>query len=144
MMDDSSDSYISSLGLFSSLKNDPEQEILLNVSLPSESKEEDDEVWFAKKKIKNRQLDHGVIRRRMNGFQTYFAILKGYTTMSIFVLPLGFKEGGWLFSALVLIAACVLITVSVVKIINVAQKAKIYNYPDLVEYCFGKSVRSLI
>lgn len=53
---------------------------------------------------------------RMNGFQTWFAIFKGYTTLNIFCLPIGFKEGGWLFSPLVLMLACFVETMSAVKL----------------------------
>jgi amino acid permease len=66
------------------------------------------------------------------------ALIKGYTTMNIFLLPIGFKAGGWLFSPIVLIISCFFETLSAIKLSEAAHKVKIYNYPDLVEYCFGK------
>ena len=63
--------------------------------------------------------------------------------MNIFLLPIGFKNGGWLFSPLVLILSCFFETVSAIKLSTAAHKVKIYNYADLVEYCFGKKVKVL-
>ena len=77
----------------------------------------------------------------MNGFQTWFAIFKGYTTLNIFCLPIGFKEGGWLFSPLVLMLACFVESMSAIKLSQAAHSVKIYNYPDLIEYCFGNVAR---
>ena len=41
----------------------------------------------------------------MNAFETYFAIVKGYTTTNIFILTMGFAKGGWLFSPFILLLA---------------------------------------
>jgi Na+/proline symporter len=84
----------------------------------------------------------GIVRHRMDAFQTYFAIIKGYTTMSLFTLPIGFKEGGWLFSPLVLVFSCFIETTSAIKLCQAAYKTKIYSYPDLVEYSYGKGIRN--
>lgn len=77
----------------------------------------------------------------MNCCETYFALIKGYTTMNIFLLPIGFKNGGWLLSPIVLIISCFFETLSAIKLSSAAHKVKIYNYPDLVEYCYGKGWR---
>ena len=77
----------------------------------------------------------------MTGFQTFFAIFKGYTTMNIFVLPMGMKSGGWLFSPFCLIMACIFDTLGAVKLTQTARKVGIYNYPELVQYAFGKNIR---
>lgn len=61
--------------------------------------------------------------------------------MNIFLLPIGFKAGGWLFSPIALIISCFFETLSAIKLSEAAHKVKIYNYPDLVEYCFGKKWR---
>ena len=80
-------------------------------------------------------------RERMGNITTFFAIIKGYTTFSIFTLPIGFKYGGYLFSPLILILVCFFETTMAIKLSKVAYSYKIYHYPDLVEYAFGKSVR---
>ena len=80
----------------------------------------------------------------MNWCQTFFAVIKGYTTLNIFLLPIGFKDGGWLFSPLALIVSCTFETISAIKLSEAANKVKIYNYPDLVEYCFGSNIKILL
>ena len=80
-------------------------------------------------------------RDKLGKVTSYFAIIKGYTTMSIFTIPIGFKYGGWLFSPLILIFVCFFETTMAIKLSNVAHHVKIYHYPDLVEYAYGKTVR---
>ena len=77
----------------------------------------------------------------MGKITTFFAIIKGYTTFSIFTIPIGFKYGGYIFSPLVLIVVCFFETTMAIKLSQVAQANQIYNYPDLVEYGFGKTTR---
>ena len=86
----------------------------------------------------------GQKRDRMGACMSYFAIIKGYCTMSMFNLPIGFKYGGWLFSPLVLFMACFVETFSAVRLCQAAREAEIYNYPDLVEYVLGKTARGVI
>lgn len=77
----------------------------------------------------------------MSTLTTFFAVMKGYTTINIFTLPIGFKYGGWLFSPCLLVLACFFETTTAVKLTEAAHLVRIYSYPDLVEYCFGKGVR---
>ena len=64
----------------------------------------------------------------MNCCATFFAILKAYTSMNVFILPIGFKEGGWLFSPIVLIVSCFFETLSAYKLAQAANKLQIFNY----------------
>jgi proton-coupled amino acid transporter len=73
----------------------------------------------------------------MGSFATFFAIIKAYTTMNIFFMPIGFKEGGWLFSPFALIFACFFEATCAIKLCKAARQTGIYNYPDLVAYTFG-------
>ena len=77
----------------------------------------------------------------MGSFATFFAILKAYASLNIFVMPIGFKEGGWLFSPFALIVACFFEGTCAIKLCTAAHLVKIYNYPDLVEYTFGKNIK---
>jgi solute carrier family 36 (proton-coupled amino acid transporter) len=74
----------------------------------------------------------------MGCFSTFFAIIKAYTTLNVFFLPIGFKNGGWLFSAIVLIIACFFNLVCTIKLCQSANKIGIYDFPDLVEFALGK------
>ena len=92
--------------------------------------------------VKKRAQDPESTKRdRMGSLTTYFAIIKGYTTMSIFTMPIGFKYGGWLFSPLILIFVCFFETTMAIRLAQVANTVKIYRYPDLVEFAFGPSIR---
>jgi len=79
----------------------------------------------------------------MGCFQTFFAIIKAYTSLSIFFLPMGFKQGGWLFSPIVLVIACFFETTCAIKLVQVARKYEIYNFPDIVEFALGKTYRTI-
>jgi amino acid permease len=93
-------------------------------------------------RIKKRNEDDPKIKRnRMGSFATFFAIIKAYTTMNIFFMPIGFKEGGWLFSPFALILACFFEAICAMKLCSAARLVSIYDYPDLVEYTFGKTVK---
>lgn len=70
---------------------------------------------------------------------TFFAIIKSYTTLNIFALPIGFKCGGWLFSPIVLIIALFFELICAIKLVNVANKLKIYSYPNIVKYALGET-----
>lgn len=74
----------------------------------------------------------------MNACETYFAILKGYTTVSIFALPIGFKYGGWLFSPCILIFSCFVECTLAIRLSLVANKVQIYSYPELTQFILGK------
>ena len=93
-------------------------------------------------KISNRVIGKDDDKRtRMNACMTYFAIMNGYTTMSLFTLPIGFKYGGWIFSPIVLLVACFVETFAAVRLIQAARVAKIYSYTDLVEFQLGKTYK---
>jgi amino acid permease len=77
----------------------------------------------------------------MGNFATIMSIIKCYCTMNIFVMPIGFKLGGWLFSPIALIVVCFFATIGALKLCTAAHSLKIYNYPDLVEYTFGKNYK---
>jgi amino acid permease len=52
--------------------------------------------------------------------------MNGYTTMSLFTLPIGFKYGGWLFSPIILLLACFVETFAAVRLIQCAREVEIY------------------
>ena len=75
---------------------------------------------------------------------SYFAIIKGYTTINIFILPIGFKDGGWLFTPIILIFAALFECICAILLTQAARKTGIYVYTDLVEFAFGKPFRIFI
>jgi len=79
----------------------------------------------------------------MNACMTYFAIVNGYTTISIFTIPIGFKYGGWLFSPIILAWACFVETFAAVRLIQAARECQIFQYTDMVEYSLGKTYKQV-
>lgn len=61
-------------------------------------------------------VDPTIKRNKMGSWQTFFALIKGYTTLNLFMLPIGFKNGGWLFSPLILIFCATFEIIGAVKI----------------------------
>jgi len=59
------------------------------------------------------------------------------------MLPIGFKEGGWMFSPIPLMVMCLVEGIGAIKLVQAANKLKVYEYPDIVEYAFGKTALRL-
>ena len=73
-------------------------------------------------KIERRNAGNPRIKRRlMTPLQAFFAIIKGYTTMNIFMLPIGFKQGGWLFSPIMLLISAVFEATCAIKLAEAAN-----------------------
>ena len=126
-----------SLGLFSSFKQEPGDDSEMPLITNSDALSE-----LRKQKVTKRNEDNSNIKRnKMGCFSTFFAILKSYTTLNIFNLPIGFKYGGWLFSPIMLAIACLFETTCAVKLTRAAHKHQIYNYPELVEYALGPTYK---
>ena len=105
---------LKSIGIWSSLKKEPGDFAISDEDplLPEEERMEKRRAKIAGR-IKEGK---GTKRKRMDACETYFAIMKGYCTMSMFNLPIGFKFGGWLFSPLVLFMACFVETFSAIRL----------------------------
>ena len=58
------------------------------------------------------------------------------------MIPIAFKEGGWLFTVFPLIIMWAIETSAAVRLIQAARSVGIYNYPDLVEYALGSTYRN--
>jgi hypothetical protein len=59
-------------------------------------------------------------------------MLKAFTTINLFTLPIYFKFGGYLFAPAALIFCCSLCGFAGFRLISAAQFVKIYDYADLV------------
>lgn len=129
-----------SLGLFSSFKHEPPESDEDEEPLLERNQEEISDERRAKIKLRNNCSEHGHSKKRhlLGCCTSYFTILKSLTTTSIFSLPFMFKNGGWLFSPLILTYVFVCCLVGALKLIESANKVHIYNFPILVEYALGK------
>ena len=79
----------------------------------------------------------------MTPLQAFFAIIKGYTTMNIFMLPIGFKNGGYLFSPIMLIISATFEATCAIKLASAANQVGIYQYTDLVEFALGRKFKNV-
>ena len=73
-----------SLGLFSSFKKEASEESVLLSNSEARSQRRKDKLT-----LRNTD-DPDMKRKRMGCFGSFFAIIKAYTTINIFILPLGF------------------------------------------------------
>ena len=66
--------------------------------------------------------------KKMTSFETYIALLKGYCSISILLLPKAFLHGGWLASAAFELGAAIITTICVMKLVQVGLKLNLYSY----------------
>ena len=76
--------------------------------------------------------------KKLNNIETFFAIIKGYMSINVLLVPRAFVNGGFVLSPLaVLLATCFEATCAV-KLSNIAFKYKVYNYPAIAQKAIGK------
>ena len=73
----------------------------------------------------------------MGVFETFFAVLKAYCAINVLLLPLSFKNGGYLLSPICMMAACFFETLCAIRLSDVANKYNIWTYPLIVKRALG-------
>lgn len=76
--------------------------------------------------------------KKLNAFETYIALVKGYCAMTIIMMPKAFIMGGWGVSALMLGISAILTTVCVVKLVHSGLHCELYSYSMLAERALGR------
>ena len=66
--------------------------------------------------------------RKLTPFETYVALIKGYCSISILLMPKAFVGGGWLVSAVFEILSAAFSTYCVTKLVQVGLEHKIHSY----------------
>lgn len=79
--------------------------------------------------------------RKMDAFQSFVAIIKGYCGSVILFFPKAFGNGGWLFSCIALLISSIFTTVCALKLVRTGQKYQCFSYSLLVKKAFGKRGR---
>lgn len=74
----------------------------------------------------------------LSPFETYIALIKGYSAMTILLLPKAFANGGWLASSVFLIVSGIVTTSCAIKLVEAGLKLEVYSYSLIVEKTFGK------
>lgn len=78
----------------------------------------------AKRKIENQTRE----LKKMDAFQTYVAVIKGYCGACVLFTPRAFTNGGWAFSCVVMVLSGMLTTFCAVKLIHVGQRLDCFCY----------------
>ena len=71
--------------------------------------------------MKRNRRKPGVKRYLMNCCETFFAILKAYITINIFMMPIAFKYGGWLISPITVAIVSIFLLIGAIKLVQVAN-----------------------
>ena len=81
--------------------------------------------------LDNSDIEVKEVKRTMTTFQTFFALLKAYCAINVLLLPLSFKNGGYILSPVMMIIACCFMTLCAIQLATVAKAYNIYNYPKI-------------
>ena len=81
---------------------------------------------------------------KMDAFQTYVALVKGYCALVIIAMPKSFQRGGYLFSPIMLFLNGILQYICALKLVQVGQHHGIYSYPLITLKAFGPNAKRLI
>jgi len=65
-------------------------------------------------------------------FQTYIALIKGFSTLSVMMIPKAFQTGGVFISPVIETTLCTILGFCAFKLVECGERLKIYNYGELV------------
>jgi hypothetical protein len=68
----------------------------------------------------------------MNSLEAYFALLKAYCTINVFLLPKAFRNGGYALSPLVLMVASTLEATCAIKLSQCGVYIEKISYSEIV------------
>jgi proton-coupled amino acid transporter len=71
-------------------------------------------------------------------------ILKGYTCVTLLLVPKAFQNGGYLFSPLILLASFFVTTQCALKLVQAGLQQGVYSYSQIVLNALGPRHRCLI
>jgi amino acid permease len=81
---------------------------------------------------------------KLNQFETYIALIKGYCAILILFLPGAYMQGGYVTSTVLMIVSAIVTTVCVSKLVRVGLIFNLYSYSLVVERVFGRNSRILL
>ena len=82
--------------------------------------------------------------KKMNAFETYIALIKGYCGACILFQPKGFSNGGYIFSGIAMMLSCYFTIVCSLKLVQVGNKLRCYSYSEIVKKAFGQKGRIVL
>jgi len=90
--------------------------------------------------------DEGGSRRtkKLNAFETYVALIKGYCALMILVLPKSFESGGYLFSPIVLVLSALVQMISATKLVRTGLHLGLTSYSLIALKTLGTRGKQLL
>ena len=80
----------------------------------------------------------------MSPFETYIALVKGYSVLSLLLIPKAFINGGWGISTIFLMTSGCLSLLASLKLAAVGLSLDLYSYPLSIERVLGKKSRIIL
>jgi len=75
----------------------------------------------------------------MGTYETFFAIMKAYCAINVLLLPISFKNGGYILSPICMLFACFFETLCAIRLADVANMHGIWTYPLIVKKALGNT-----
>jgi len=81
---------------------------------------------------------------KMDAFETYIAVIKGYVGAGVLFIPKSFSNGGWAFSCMCLLTSGWISTMCAIKLVHIGQQQQCYSYPGIARAALGTKGRYLM
>ena len=82
--------------------------------------------------------------KKLTPFQTYIALIKGYSMLSIMLVPKAFADGGYGMSSIFAVFSGCISCLGACMLVDVGLATNIYSYPLAVEKVLGRNSRIAI
>ena len=82
--------------------------------------------------------------RTLNSFEVYVALVKGYCVVLVLLLPRSFVTGGYLCTAVLVLCAGVISTVSASLLVQSGLQADIHSYSLLTKKVLGDRTKVVV
>ena len=89
------------------------------------------------KQFEEKNVDGEELPRTMGTFMTFFTLIKAYCAINVLLLPLSFRNGGYILSPVMMVVACFFQTLCAIRLSEVANKYKIWTYPGIALRAMG-------
>ena len=80
----------------------------------------------------------------LSPFEVYIALVKGYCVILILILPRAFVTGGYLTTALLMLASGVIGCVTANLLVKAGLKSRIHSYSELTGHVLGPTAKVII
>ena len=82
--------------------------------------------------------------KKLSPFETYIALIKGYSMLSLLLVPKPFANAGWGITSILLVGCGLLMMIASLKLADVGINLEIYSYPLSIERVLGRKSRVIL